>query len=58
LAAFTLQSVTGSTYLSFFQPIGGKGNYSIVPSEVTGIGGAEKKLWAYHNEVTVKFTTP
>jgi hypothetical protein len=36
----------------------GKSNYSIVPSEVTGIGGVGKKLWAYHNEVTVKLTTP
>jgi hypothetical protein len=42
----------------FFQPMGGKGNCSIVLSEVTGIGGVEKKLWAYHNEVKVKLTTP
>jgi hypothetical protein len=29
-----------------------------VPSEVTGIGGVERKPWAYHNKVTVKLTTP
>jgi hypothetical protein len=58
MTGFTLQSVTSSTYLFFFQPMGGKGNCSIVPSEVTGIGGVERKPWAYHNKVTVKLTTP
>ena len=44
LAAFSFQINSGftSTYLFFFQPMGGKCNCSIVPHEVTGIGGVEK----------------
>jgi len=62
LTAFSFQINTASTYLFFFQPMGGKGNCTIVPREVTGIGGVEKNsgpittLWrwnSWHHDETL-----